>query len=61
MEPFYFSPEALCNHSFKDTDIIDAALTCALSTGLVHLRGKADPNCRRGIPAVIAVVGPTPR
>ena len=26
MEPFYFSPEALCNHSFKDTDndIVDA-------------------------------------
>jgi hypothetical protein len=26
MEPFYFSPEALCNHSFKDkdNDIVDA-------------------------------------
>jgi hypothetical protein len=26
MEPFYFSPEALCNHSFKDkdNDVVDA-------------------------------------
>jgi len=61
MEPFYFSPEAFCNNSFKDkdTDIVDARSEAR--SGIVHLRRKADPNYRRGIPGFIAVVGPTPR
>jgi hypothetical protein len=32
MEPFYFRPEALCNHSFKDTDNESVLLSCMLRT-----------------------------
>ncbi len=64
MERFYFSPEALCNHSFKDTDndVVDARSEARTPIGTVEPSSvKADPDYRRGIPGLLLLSGPMPR
>ena len=67
MEPFYFSPGALCNHSFKDTDNDQSFDACIRKRAHADAADrpdtssvKADPDYRRGIPGLLLLSGPMP-